>query len=530
MNGFTNNGLIEFITSYPTTIGTLRLTNGTLVNASGGTIKNSTGASRIDAAFDNQGSILLDRSMEINKDDAAHTNSGTITINKASEKLTLKGLSFSNQPTGILNGRGTIDISSIDFINSGVINPGTSSGKLNIKGNLPQDNQSIINIEIGGIVADDSYDQLNVSGQFLLDGKLNISLIDNYIPAAGETFDIMTFASQTGDFNSINGLFTGTGVSFDVVSNPTSLQLVTVSAPNHSPVILNQIPDINLDEDFGSHLFADLDSIFDDSDIPLGDSLIYEFSISNGLLNGSIVDSELRLQSVSDSNGVISVVVTATDIGLLSISDTFLITISAVNDPPSIFSIISPQGGTILESSDTVNFTWDASSDKDEDQLVYTLKIYNASADTTIEGINETTFEFISNGFLQSNTTYNWTIIVTDGTETVPSPDTFSFTTPVASYIEEYFDWIPGNYSLSQNFPNPFRYSTTILFNLPVTERMTLKVYDHLGREVLILIDEEKPAGAYKIEFDASELKGGIYFYKIQAGDYVDSKKMILLK
>jgi hypothetical protein len=86
------------------------------------------------------------------------------------------------------------------------------------------------------------------------------------------------------------------------------------------------------------------------------------------------------------------------------------------------------------------------------------------------------------------------------------------------------------DYSLSQNYPNPFNPSTVISYQLPVISSVTLKVYDILGREVATLVNEEKPAGSYEVQFDASGLTSGIYFYQLNAGQYSETKKMILLK
>jgi len=86
------------------------------------------------------------------------------------------------------------------------------------------------------------------------------------------------------------------------------------------------------------------------------------------------------------------------------------------------------------------------------------------------------------------------------------------------------------DYRLEQNYPNPFNPVTTIQYQIPVTERVTLKIYDVLGVEVETLVNEEKSAGSYKIEFDASQLPSGIYFYRIEIGDFHNVKKMILLK
>jgi hypothetical protein len=85
-------------------------------------------------------------------------------------------------------------------------------------------------------------------------------------------------------------------------------------------------------------------------------------------------------------------------------------------------------------------------------------------------------------------------------------------------------------FSLEQNYPNPFNPSTVISYQLPISGNVTLQVYDVLGNEVATLVDEYKPAGNYEVEFDAKVLSSGIYFYKLQAGSFVETRKMILMK
>lgn len=89
---------------------------------------------------------------------------------------------------------------------------------------------------------------------------------------------------------------------------------------------------------------------------------------------------------------------------------------------------------------------------------------------------------------------------------------------------------IPGNYDLSQNFPNPFNPSTKIKFALPKSENVMLKVYNQLGKEVTTLSEGFKNAGTYEITFDASYLSSGIYFYKLTTGSVSLTKKMLLVK
>ena len=88
----------------------------------------------------------------------------------------------------------------------------------------------------------------------------------------------------------------------------------------------------------------------------------------------------------------------------------------------------------------------------------------------------------------------------------------------------------PKEFSLSQNFPNPFNPVTIISYQLPETGFVTLKVYDILGNKVVTLVNDEKPTGSYNVSFDASKLPSGVYYYKMRAGNYVETKKMMLLK
>jgi len=85
-------------------------------------------------------------------------------------------------------------------------------------------------------------------------------------------------------------------------------------------------------------------------------------------------------------------------------------------------------------------------------------------------------------------------------------------------------------FNLFQNFPNPFNPSTTIHYAIKERSSVELVLYDVLGRKVEVLINEEQDAGYYKAKFNAGRLASGIYFYRIQAGSFVETKKMILLK
>jgi hypothetical protein len=85
-------------------------------------------------------------------------------------------------------------------------------------------------------------------------------------------------------------------------------------------------------------------------------------------------------------------------------------------------------------------------------------------------------------------------------------------------------------FNLEQNYPNPFNSSTTIPWQLARSSRATLKVFDLLGREVANPVDEQRPAGKYEAEFNAATLPKGVYFYQLKAGEFKQTRKMVLLK
>lgn len=97
----------------------------------------------------------------------------------------------------------------------------------------------------------------------------------------------------------------------------------------------------------------------------------------------------------------------------------------------------------------------------------------------------------------------------------------------VDAVMEETF---PKEYKLFVNYPNPFNSTTTIRYQIPKLSYVRLQIYDVLGREIRTLVDEEKRLGSYEVKLDGSDLTSGVYFYKIIAGEFVSSKKFVLMK
>ena len=102
--------------------------------------------------------------------------------------------------------------------------------------------------------------------------------------------------------------------------------------------------------------------------------------------------------------------------------------------------------------------------------------------------------------------------------------------TPVTGISSHQKGNLPERYVLEQNYPNPFNPSTTIKFELPRASHVNLTVYDVLGRELSRLVNERMDAGYHDVKFDGSALASGVYFFRLQAGSYVQTKKLMLLR
>ena len=91
-------------------------------------------------------------------------------------------------------------------------------------------------------------------------------------------------------------------------------------------------------------------------------------------------------------------------------------------------------------------------------------------------------------------------------------------------------DEIPTEYSLSQNYPNPFNPNTKIQYSILEASNVKLSVYNSMGQEVMQLVNENQSTGKYIVDFNAKNLPSGVYFYRLQTGKFINTKKMMLIK
>ncbi len=216
------------------------------------------------------------------------------------------------------------------------------------------------------------------------------------------------------------------------------------------------------------------------------------------------------------------------------------------------FSIVSPPSFTRIVTSpndpSTVDFTWTKSVTaplitykikfrKLGSSFDYSYSSNNSGADTIIS-IRKSFLDTLANviGLTGDSVRCSWRTWVYNGVDSVQSTNSFivSFVAnPIG--IQRISTSVPDNFSLYNNYPNPFNPTTIIKFDVPAnvrseTSNVKLIVYDVLGRQIAVLVNQNLKPGNYEVNFDASNYPSGIYFYKLESADYVNTKKMVLVK
>jgi hypothetical protein len=237
-NGFTNSGAISLDSTagYNSTLG---VTSGTLLNAAGGrlSVKPGAGGARIlSLQLDNRGALTLETSASLGKSGADHRNTGLLSV--VAGTTTLVGHTFVNDPDGLIQGNGTLNVSGLTFTNSGTIAPGLSPGLLSMTGTYNQSATGILKIEIGGPSAGTNYDRLAVAGTANLGGLLDLSLVNGFVPGSSDVFTVLTASRVNGFFANAPGTITFPGGTFDVTYTNTFVALTNfVPEPSVSALL-----------------------------------------------------------------------------------------------------------------------------------------------------------------------------------------------------------------------------------------------------------------------------------------------------
>ncbi|GAB4376078.1 MAG: hypothetical protein Kow0042_22040 [Calditrichia bacterium] len=139
-------------------------------------------------------------------------------------------------------------------------------------------------------------------------------------------------------------------------------------------------------------------------------------------------------------------------------------------------------------------------------------------------------FFLADTSYLQPGITYQWRVERADNQFTIQRFNVWNFTARFPGFLADSRMKTLRNFSLRQNYPIPFNPGTIMSFGIPESEWVCLTVYDALGSEAAILINQKVTAGSYQVEWDASGLPSGRYFYRIEAGPFVQTRQMVLIK
>jgi len=317
--------------------------------------------------------------------------------------------------------------------------------------------------------------------------------------------------------------------------------LVTVLPMNDAPEIVSSIPDTSMVEDETLSLFI---QVYDMD----GDSLTIYGASDTGAVNVNWDGELITMTSAVDWNGSAGITVIVMDDSSAGDTAYFTLHVTPVNDPPEPFSIIYPTVSdtfsTHADNDSLIQFRWEKSNDVDSDvtyNLTIELEFFGNTYTDIHENISDTTIGVSSNSLdpildvtSQDEVVFSYSIITSDGQDSVWSnTGEFVLSRAALGSIDGYA--IPEQFSLHQNYPNPFNPVTTLRYDIPENSHITITIYDMLGREVKTLINQTQDAGYRSVIWDATNdygkpVSAGIYLYQIQAGEYISTKKMVLLK
>jgi hypothetical protein len=331
---------------------------------------------------------------------------------------------------------------------------------------------------------------------------------------------------------------------------------VHVMPVNDAPMIIMPLADIVDEEDSDSIVVnlggSEAEPYFVDLD---GDSI--EFGIeaaNNDVFDWSLDGYDLKIIPMINMYGVDTLHIVGTDGSGAFVYDTVLVTINSVNDAPSAFTLITPEDSleVVITAASatggaTIDVSWTMSEDVDGDSVGYGFILYNgpyaletpalytANVEMTELSISHTSaLALLETAGLQY-VECDWMVFATDGMDTTFSSETRTLILDARPVLSVEEASIPEVFALHQNYPNPFNPTTTINYDMSESQVVSIMIYDIMGKEVRSLVNEFQEVGYRSVRWDATDnfgrgVSAGMYVYTIQAGDFRQVRKMVLLK
>ena len=304
--------------------------------------------------------------------------------------------------------------------------------------------------------------------------------------------------------------------------------------------VLAEIPDTTINEDENLTLTISAESLLDYS-------VTYTAISDTADVQANTLDSIVILTVSDNWNGSTLITVIATDETGLSDTTDFRLTVMPVNDTPGEFNLISPEDDAEIaitpdNISDTLWFHWTRSIDIDDDPLIYDFHATSGLSvlDELIQLDGDASAWVLFSTLVETIDSVNiivgiWDVGVTDNIDTVSAENPFTLTIDATAMAIDPSELIPDVFALHQNYPNPFNPTTQIKYDLPEDAMVRITIYDMMGRHVKTLINNEQTAGYKMIRWNAtndagSAVSAGLYLYRIDTGQFMKTKKMVLLK
>jgi len=335
-----------------------------------------------------------------------------------------------------------------------------------------------------------------------------------------------------------NGMANISAIVSDGDLSDTTSFVLSITPVNDAPVFALTDTTINEGETIDIILLA-VD--FDD------DELTYSGSSDTNAVIVSLIEDTLSVSLVDNWNGSSVITVVVTDESSTSDTADFILTVNPVNDSPEEFSVIYPTVSdtfsTHADNDTLIQFTWGKSSDIDS-EINYTLTIeleffgnvytdiHEDISDTTI-GISSHSLDPILEVVSQDEAVFIYYVHASDEEYTVSDTGEFVLSREALGIDDD--AGIPEVFALHRNYPNPFNPITTLRYDLSEKANVNIIIYDMLGRQVRTLINQTQDAGFKSVIWDATNdygkpVSAGVYLYQIQAGEFVQTRKMVLLK